>query len=479
MFSRRSVICFAALAVSSLCVAGPQPSPLLPTEPSEAAIRQLLADRVNAIAGPDDGIGIVVGVVDAHGRKIVSYGHSGKGDRAALTGDTVFEIGSVGKIFTALLLSDMVRRHEVALADPVTKYLPPGDKLPQHDGRQITMVDLATHTSGLPFFPDTYPTLGDADTYTAKDLYDFLARYNLKREPGAEWEYSNIDYWLLGEALAHRAGVPVEELLTQRIFTPLKMSSTGAELTEQMRARLAQGYDAALDQAPPFYALSVYKTLGAAVGGVYSSANDLLNFVSVAVGVQASPLRPSMGAMTKTRRPIDGKQQALGWVAEHKGTDEFYLHDGGTWGYASAVALDPAKRTGVVVLSNQQNGVADIARHLLRPEIPLEPPSVARHREISMPAVALADYLGLYSAEDVGFFRITREGDHLVLTVPVDWGLPKFRLHPESNQSFFVAEMPMSVTFHRDQNRSITSALIYPPRGQRGISALKVAAQLH
>jgi len=484
MITRRAslvpAICFAVLAVFTLCISRAQPATSPTTEPTEAAIRRLLAERVNAIAGSDDRIGIVVGLVDAQGEKIISYSHSHPPNRAAFTGDTVFEIGSVGKAFTALLLADMVQRHEVALADPVAKYLPPGDKLPQRDGHQISLVDLATHTSGLPFFPDTYPSLGDADEYSSRDLYGFLSHYTLKRDPGADWEYSNIGYWLLGQALATQARVPLDELLERRVFTPLKMSNTGGKLTEQMRARLAHGYDASLDPAPPFCALSVYKTLGVAAGGVYSSVNDLLNFVSVALGIKASPLRPSIEAMTKTRRAIDeDQQQALGWVVEDKGAHEFYFHDGGTWGYASAVAWDPAKRTGVVVLSNQQQGVADIARHLLRPEIPLATPSLAKHREISMSALALDDYRGLYRAEDVGVFRITLEGDHLVLAVPVDWGLPKFRLHPENDQDFFVAEMPMRVTFQRDRNSSITSALIYPPRGQHGISAIKLAAQPH
>jgi CubicO group peptidase (beta-lactamase class C family) len=472
------VICFAALAVFPLCISRAQPASPSATEPTEDAIRELLAERVNAISGSDDRIGIVVGVVDAQGGRIISYSLSHRPDRAAFTGDTVFEIGSVGKVFTALLLADMVQRHEVALIDPVAKFLPAGDKLPQRDGQQISLVDLATHTSGLPFFPDTYPTLADADEYSSSDLYAFLAHYVLKRDPGAEWEYSNIGYWLLGQALATQARIPLDELLERRIFAPLKMSSTGGKLTREMRARLAQGYDASLDPAPPFYALSVYKTLGVAAGGVYSSANDLLNFLSVALGIKASPLRPSIEAMTKTRRAIDGDQQALGWIVENRGPHEFYFHDGGTWGYASAMAWDPAKRAGVVVLANQQQSVADIARHLLRPEMPLEAPSLPKHREISMSAQVLDDYRGLYRAEDVGVFRITLQGGHLVLAVPVDWGLPEFRLHPESDQTFFVAEMPMRVTFQRERN-SITSALIYPPRGQHGISAVKLAAQPH
>jgi len=469
-------VLFALVGVSTIGIARTQTaSPLVPSEmPCDASIRQLLAKRVHAIAGPDDGIGIVVGIIEPHGRRIIAYGHSGGRDKARLTGDSVFEIGSVGKIFTALLLSEMVQRGEVALTDPVTKYLPTGTRLPEHNGHKISLGDLATHTSGLPFMPDAYPTVGDSHNYSPQDLYDYLARYELKRDPGAEWEYSNIDYWLLGEALARRAGLPFDELLQERIFRPLNMSSTVVKLPDQPRLKVAQGHDASLQPAPPFYALSVYRTLGAAAGGVYSSPSDLLNFLSVALGFKPSPLGPSIDAMLETRRPMDGDQQALGWIVEGKGRNEFFFHEGGTWGYASAVAWDPAKKVGVVVISNQQQSVADLARHLLRPELPLETPSLAKHAEIPIPAAALEAYAGRYVAEDVGDFNIIQDGDHLILQTPVDWGLPRFRLRPATKQEFFVAEMPMRVTFHADEKENITGALIYPPRGQHGIPATKI-----
>ena len=109
------------------------------------------------------------------------------------------------KVFTALLLADMAGRGEVALADPVAKHLPSGFKVPARSGRSITLLDLATHTSGLPFMPDE-----------GVPLSEFLGRHELRREIGAEWEYSNLGYWLLGEALAFRAGMDFESLRLRR-----------------------------------------------------------------------------------------------------------------------------------------------------------------------------------------------------------------------------------------------------------------------
>src|ERR1700734_446860 len=118
--------------------------------PSEAGIRNILVQRIDEF---HQSVGIVVGVIDPTGRKVVSYGKLDADDPRVLDGDTVFEIGSVTKVFTSLLLSDMLQHGEVVLTDPVAKYLPAGTTVPLRNGKQITLLDLATHTSGLPALP--------------------------------------------------------------------------------------------------------------------------------------------------------------------------------------------------------------------------------------------------------------------------------------------------------------------------------------
>src|SRR5689334_9032492 len=173
-------------------------------------IRKILAERVGE---NEKEVGIVVGVIErqsgsdrqfgSDSRRIIFYGHRKAGDACPLDGDTVFEIASVTKVFTALLLADMVDKKEVALSDPAAKYLP-GVKLPERNGRLITLVDLATHTSGLPFMPADAPPFNDptAAKYSTGDLKRFLAGYQLTRDIGSDWDYSNIGYWVLSEALA-------------------------------------------------------------------------------------------------------------------------------------------------------------------------------------------------------------------------------------------------------------------------------------
>ncbi|HTA44764.1 MAG TPA: serine hydrolase, partial [Bryobacteraceae bacterium] len=130
--------------------------------PSDDAIRGILKQRVDDY---HQSVGIVVGMIDQKGRKVVSYGALEKGDSRPLNGDTVFEIGSVTKVFTSLLMSDMVKRGDAALTDPVVKYLPAGTKVPQRNGRQITLEDLSTHTSGLPRIPSNMKMTDPANPY--------------------------------------------------------------------------------------------------------------------------------------------------------------------------------------------------------------------------------------------------------------------------------------------------------------------------
>ncbi len=327
------------------------------------------------------------------------------------------------------------------------------------------------------------------DNSSAKEsnqkLYNFLSHYELSRAPGAQWDYSNIGYWLLGQALVSQAHTDYETLLQTRIIAPLKLTSTAVTPSASMKARLAVGHNAVLQPAPPFSSVPIYAAMPAA-GGLVSTVNDMLTFLSVCMGYERSPLALSMAAMLKNQRPInEGSQQALGWVVmangKGKNNDQLIMHDGFTWGYASYVAWDPKNRVGVFVLSNQLTSVGDIGHHLLRPNVPLEPPTVTKHTEIKLDSSILDTYVGEYEVQDEGFFRIARDHDllnnhFLTIQVPPGWGLPKFRLRPESRRDFFVADLPMRVTFQTGPNGRVNKLLVYPPRGQHALSAKRVTS---
>jgi len=218
------------------------PSALAASEsavPPDSEIRKILADRIDT---RHQSVGIVVGVVEPQGRRIIAYGKLDAGDERILDGNTLFEIGSVTKVFTSLLLADMVQRGEVELDDPVSKYLPSEVKVPNDGKRTITLTDLATHRSGLPGMPNNFPPKDPTNPfadYSVDQLYHFLSGYQLTRDIGSQFEYSNVGVGLLGHALSRRAGTDYETLVTSRICKPLEMESTRITLSPELTKRLA------------------------------------------------------------------------------------------------------------------------------------------------------------------------------------------------------------------------------------------------
>ena len=278
--------------------------------PADSEIRGILTQRVDEF---HQSVGIVVGMIGPDGRKVVSYGALAKGDPRVIDGDTVFEIGSVTKVFTALLLSDMVQRGEVALTDPVSKYLPAAVRMPQRNGKQITLQDLATHTSGLPRLPSNLKPKDASNPYadySVAQLYEFLSSYELQRDIGSKYEYSNLGGGLLGHALALRAQMDYEALVRARITGPLGMKNTSIALSPGMKARLAAGHDAKLNPVANWDLTTL-----AGAGALRSTANDMLTFVAANLGYKKTALAPAMAAMLDVRRPsgVPGLDVALAW----------------------------------------------------------------------------------------------------------------------------------------------------------------------
>jgi D-alanyl-D-alanine-carboxypeptidase/D-alanyl-D-alanine-endopeptidase len=412
---------------------------------SDAAIRQILIDRVDV---QHRSVGIVVGVIASGERRVITYGHLETGDTRPLDGNTIFEIGSETKVFTSLLLADMVQRGEVALSDPVAKYLPPGTRVPERNGRSITLVDLATHTSGLPRLPSNMSPKDSANPYadySVEQLYQFLASYQLTRDIGSEYEYSNLGGGLLGHVLALRAGTSYEELVESRICTPLRMNSTRVTLTPEMKARLAAGHDESLKTVENWDLPTL-----AGAGALRSTANDMLTFVAANLGYTKSPLAPAMAAMLKVRRPAgqSGLEIALGWHVYTTGGKEIIWHNGGTGGYRSFMGFDPKSGVGVVLLSNTETpeGVDDIGRHLLDPSIPLKPPA-KEHKQVAVDPKLFDGYVGTYQLSPNFNISITREGGHLFAQAT---GQEIFEIFPEGDRDYFLKVVDAQITFVTD-----------------------------
>ncbi len=424
--------------------------------PSDAEIRQILVDRIDA---QHQSVGIVVGVIGPEGRRIVSYGQLEKGDPRPLNGDTVFEIGSETKVFTSLLLADMVEHGEVALDDPVAKYLPARVKMPERNGRVITLVDLATHTSGLPPLPSNMLMKDPANPYadyTIEQLYQFLSAYQLTRDIGSKYEYSNLGGGLLGHVLARRAGMDYEALVRSRICDSLGMKSTRITLTPEMKARLAVGHDRAMDTVASWDS----PTLPGA-GALRSTANDELDFLAANLGYTKSPLAPAMAAMLKVRRPTGhpGLEIALGWHVFTTNGEDIIWHNGETGGYRSFMGYDPKTRIGVAVLSNAVTavGMDDIGRHLLDPSVPLVKPA-KEHKEVTVDPKLFDRYAGIYQLAPNVNLTVRRNGDHLFAQLT---GQPNFEIFPEGERDYFYKVVDAQITFVTDSSGKATELILH------------------
>jgi len=409
--------------------------------PSDDEIRALLRQRIDE---QHRGVGIVVGVIGPTERRVVSWG-TFDGGAKKVAGDTIFEIGSVTKVFTSLLLADAVNRGEVALDDPVSKFLPANVKVPERGGKKITLLDLATHTSGLPSTPNNLvpkdPSNLYAD-YTVGQLYDFLSSYTLTRDIGSQYEYSNLGVGLLGIALARRAGMDYEALVKSRITGPLGMKDTTITLSSEQKERLAPGHNAE-GRRVPNWDLPAF----AGAGALRSTANDLLIFLSANLDLRKSPRPPAMAAMLKPRRPtsIPATQVALAWHITTSPGSEIVWHNGGTGGYRSYIGFDPKRRVGVVVLANMftDTGVDDIGRHLLDASIPLAAPP-KQHKEIALDAVQLEPLTGRYELAPGFVLTVTRSGNQLFAQIT---GQPKWEVFAEGPHDFFYKVVDAQLTF--------------------------------
>lgn len=412
-------------------------------------IRSILQDRID---NARQSIGIVASTFEAARQKIVTYGRSGASNDRPLDGDTVFEIGSITKVFTALLLTEMVTRGEVALDDPVSKYLPGNVKMPARNGKQITFLDLATYTSGLPRLPDGIPNFGDNPyaNYTVEQLYAFLSNHVLRFEPGTHYEYSNLGFGLLGHVLALRANASYEDLVVSRVCMPLGLEDTRISLTGSMRERLAQGHESSL-KATPNWDLPTL----AGAGALRSTANDLVKFMKATCLSEAgAPLRPAIDLLLQTRRPTNNPNLAvgLGWFIRSGHDDEIVWKDGETGGYASFVGFSKRLRSGAVVLSNATNPIDDIGLRLTNPVYKL----VQYPPEIPVDPAILAIYEGVYQMTPKFALAIRADSGRLFVR---GTGQPEFELFAESENRFFMRHVDAQGTFLRNKDGNVDRLL--------------------
>lgn len=334
--------------------------------------------------------GIAVALIAPDGKvEVVAAGDSGNASRPIVDGDTLFEIGSITKVFTATLLAQSVEEGLVKLDSTVREVLP-------HRGLQtpgvgdVTLAQLATHTSGLPRLPDDWHFTRSTLTsfrnpyanYSTDDLWSYLQ--NKTHEPRADYpsEYSNLGTGLLGQVLAEREGTNYEALVERRLLKPLGMTWSGIRTSAAREQFLAVGHSALLNRQP-YWDLPAFQGAGA----LRSSVSEMAKFIHAHT---RGSLAGAGATHTERVKISEHRGIALGWAISRRYSDEILWHNGGTGGFRTFAGFSRVSGRGVVVLSNTAIEVDDIGLHLLNGEFKIQ----ANPRRINWTYVVIGVVLG-------------------------------------------------------------------------------------
>ena len=314
--------------------------------------------------------GLVAAFIDQGKIEYFAYGTQAIGEDKPVNDETIFEIGSVTKVFTTTALVKMVNEGKIQLDDPIDLYLP-GVKSPQFGDKKITLLHLATHTSGLPPVPDNLDLTNVTNpyqSYTKEKLYEFLSGYELQKAPGEDCVYSNLGMGLLGHILSLVSGKSFEELVRKSVCDILGMANTGIALTPAMKDHLANGHS--IDQSVGPWDFDVL----AGAGALRSNVKDMTLFLAANMGIIKTPLFETLKQCHQEQRSFPGQGgMALGWQVTNGGIIQ---HGGGTGGFLSFIGFNPKNQKGLVLLSNSTDFFSDdLTIGLLDPEnyIPEKP----------------------------------------------------------------------------------------------------------
>jgi len=321
--------------------------------------------------------GISVGFIDKNGTKFFNYGEIEKNSKVLPTEDTVFEIASISKTFTSILLAVLQKEGLLNKDDPITKFVPEFSHNPKFE--KITLYHLATHTSGFPNLPTkiiaanlfgllhlSKQTYGSLSNFTKEDLIRYFSKAKLQSIPGKKWSYSNGAVGLLGQIFERITNSSYEELVKNRICNVFDMKDTGIDLFKTHNDRMATGHHYFGSKTPNWIAPAIE---GAA--SLRSTAKDMAKFLSANLGLSKTSLSPELEYCQSTRFlpnlsyfmshvvfpwiGIKFDEMALGWWVTKLENKEILFHDGGTAGFSSFIGISPKDKTGVVILANKMS----------------------------------------------------------------------------------------------------------------------------
>ncbi len=415
---------------------------------TEAGMKQLLGERIDRYK---KGVGMAAFVADASGVRVAVHGRHSAESAGLVSPNTLFEVGSVTKTFTALLLADMVLKGELKLIDPVEKWLPDGILLRDKTGAPIQLLDLATHRSGLPRLPSGFAPSNQADPYVdyrETELLRYLRSWAADpavREAaplrGEKHEYSNLGYGLLGYVLGRAGKSTYADVLEQRVIKPLELRSTFLRVPIAEQSRFAEGHN----ESGSVVSHWNFDVMNAA-GALRMSVRDFARYGQAAAGLIDTPLAPAFTlAMTiQAASAGDKNPSGLAWLHAKAGGRGLWNHDGGTYGFSSSLWVDRERKQSSGVIANSSVEVTDLALHWLEPAVPPKDYSATEAKAVSVDAAILARYVGTYQLSPQMQVTVRSEGARLFARAT---GQGEFELFAKSDTEFFARVTPLQMVF--------------------------------
>lgn len=432
--------------VTSQCQNG---SEKIDKEPLPADVVETIEKRIQEGVTPS----IALAIIDSSGVQYFNFGQTTENGKD-VDEYTIYEIGSISKAFTALLLAQQVLDGDIKLEDKVNDFLPDSITIPVMGDAEITFGNLTDHTSGLPRMPDNFapanPNNPYAD-YTVEQMYETISSYQPVRTVGSEYEYSNLAQGLLGHLLAMNKNTTYEDLMVQTIADPLEMSGTRIEFTESMKENLALGHsDGKVVENWDLPTL-------AGAGAIRSSTSDMARFISAQLDYVDTPLSAAMALTHKVRHDkAGGMSVAMAWHIKKGESGDVIWHNGGTGGYRTFAGFVKETGKGVVLLSNSSAGADDIGFYLLDPGSKLAELKF-KSNAIDVPESTLAQYVGIYELSPELKITITKEENQLFGQAT---GQERFGIYPENDTTFFLTVVEAKIVFQLEDD-TVESLILF------------------
>lgn len=433
-----------------------------------AEIPESIKEHIKARIDEDFNPSVALAYIEGEQVSYFNYGNTEVKTGKSVNEHTVYEIGSISKVFTTILLADEVLKGNMKLDDPISNYLPKTVSVPQYNGKQITLKDLATHTSGLPRMPDNFEPADYSNPfadYTVELLYDFLSSYELQRAIGTQYEYSNLGMGLLGHILELHTGKTYEVLIKNRITEPLGMTMTGIAFTDAMKANLALGHNEQLDVVSSWD----INTLAGA-GAIRSSTSDMVKFIKANIDTNDIELNKAMKLSHNIAFTDESKNFNIALAWHFGNNNSITWHNGGTGGYRAFAGFLNGANRGVVVLTNSVSSVDAIGMKLLDAPLTLELPKKVDFPDVvEVSSEVLETFVGVYQLTPEFLLTITRKDNQLFAQAT---GQPQFEIFPSAENKFFLKVVEASITFNKNDTGNVDSLTLH--QGGQNMPAPKI-----